>query len=1538
MKRLYTILAIFLLFLPDIFADGITDEEEIKKNMPKYAANINNVGRDYWFTVPPAYLIGGIDNFIKIFVFSAEESEVTVSVPGLGYKELKAIPKNNVAVYNISPATAQVKIYSYNEGPLDAELHRGRGINVTSPSPITVYCVVRYSATSDGFLCIPTNALGNSYVASPYSSRPIGGPDQSLPNMVGVTATQDNTKMKFTLGGNSGTEVPMGGGKYLLPGQSKTYKMDRGDVVVFSNRSGAETLTGSLIEADKNIAVVSAHYCADIPVDNHWCDYNGEMDLPIHSWGQHYHVPMVQRRKYPSVLRIMAAKDKTTVFRDGYEIGFINDGKGGFEQSGWMERRVLSYVPDLNGIALYSGDKPIYVMFYNVGTQEDGNGYDPTDPFSMVLSPVEQYQNEIKFCTPAVNGEGKNFSNNYVMLVYALDEFGTQPDDLEIGDYRNGEFVYKPVPNEGTDMQYVTLDEVNSVSGAELKVPAGLGDKKYAMKVFDVSEGVHSLRSSLPFACYAYGGDPYDSYGYPTAAALKDLSTPDTIPPLVEWEIDCLGLVEGGTAQDLPEDKNIRSNLYDIRVIQEETFNFGDVDFEPKVAKGTKVIPPDTEIATWTIQVEDITKEAQATIMFMDRAGNITIDTIMYYPQELVLVDDVTGDAENSFYGADIRIGDKVVRTFKITNQSELDSLVIDRIELKFGDNGFKILTFPESPIGPMESTYMDVEFEGTEQGRFTDVLGVGNDCIFDFTMNLEAIVGMALIEAYDVDFDTPFNISNKNAKAMKKKLILSASCNSEVGSDLIITGIDDSNLPAEFTHNIPNSFTIPTGDGESGVREFEIEFMPTTTGDFNGHIAFIAENGGCDSISVITASALMQAASASSYDWEKREILRPGFVETMYSGTDLPLPITFNNSSTSSAVAYNGVKRFTPNNLNDIFFVEDQNNLGNYLNIISNQDQFTVNLPMGTTDIRNIRYNPTTVGEHELSIVFESQNDIDTAAYTLKGIGIAPNLNVGGMDEGEAFSHNFGEVNYMDTRERKISISNIAINPDWGMDLTIYDIAMDNGFTYDMNELGSNGKFYHVRAEKDGTDLPLPLADFNLKLGESIDFYFTFTPVYAPSDANGNHNASFTINSNADNTGANGSGQNGKFSNQIELAATAIPQEFTVSGVDLTTCISQEATGTVTITRTQGSFNITAIDFGATNANAMTFVNKPVLPITLDDTNPTLSFDVAFNPGSLEYDPSTQSYSVVVTSDITDVNADAVETSTNTLEATFAERTISGKIVDGGNNEFVATTDDSKTKKMDIGEEITYQLNLNSGESIASGAVTKLRASVMFNSHFLKYVSESSIKAGPAYENDYSIKDINVALIDDASYLYEITFTMEQNPGSTMLINQDGVLAFMKFNAVLPGYEAGVSVDIKDENMKTQIIHDVQVGEEGEDNSCIAINGDNPVPVMENEICVYTQRFLTLSSNDVNGAESSTGVIIPSQGTDITFSIAFEAQTSLTLINQNGEKIKELINERRQAGENSYFFVPQDISSGVYFLELNADGFRAITKVIIQK
>ena len=1540
MKKLYTLLIMLLLTATSVFADGMTDEKEIKKNMSRFAGDVNNVGRDYWFTVPPAYLQSGQGNFIKIFVFSDTETDVTVSVPGLGFEQLKKIPRNDVAVFDLSPATAQVKLYSYQEGPLTAKIWRGRGINVTSPKPITVYCVVRYNYTSDGFLCIPTNALGNEYVASPYSSRPIGGPDQSLPNMVGVTATENNTTMKFTVGGNSGTQVPLGNDKYLLPGETKQYKLQRGDVVVFSNRSGAETLTGSYIKADKNIAVVSAHYCADIPVNNQWCDYNGEMDLPLHTWGTHYHIPMVARRKFPAVLRVMAKEDATTVYRDGTEIGYINNGKGGFEQDGWFERRVTPNVPDFNDIALFSGSAPIYVMFYNQGTQEDGQGYDPTDPFSMVISPAEQYQKEIKFSTPAVNG-GKNFSNNYVMLVYALNEFGLQPDDLEIATLVDGEFNFKPVVNEGGDRKYMSLEDTG------LPFPEGLGEIQYAMKTFRVSQGVHAMRSSLPFAAYAYGGDPYDSYGYPTAAALKDLSVPDTVAPEVTWDIDCIGKIEGGVVRDLPEDDVIRANLYDIRVIEGETFNFGELNFDPKVAKGIKSIPTKTQVATWQIAVEDLTKEAVATIRFMDRAGNETIEVVEYFPQDFnLIVDDITQSDEKASFGSSLIPGDVVVKDFKITNNSDKEEVILDRFELRFGDAGFRIIVEPESPLAPKASTIMKVEFTATTPGRFTDVLGVGNDCLFDFTMDLEAVVGIAYISAEDYTFPTPFNVSAINPQPMKGKVRVDAVCDADgdgvkdTGSDLVIIGIDESSLPPEFTHNITGfPITISTSGG-SGYMEWDVFFDPgTMTGDFQGEIVFLTEEnkvGGCDPISVIKATAVMQEVSANNMDWEKREILRPGFVTANYDAEGVPLPITFSNSGDIPIQ----VREFEYMNeilgdVNDMGVFLVQNNNGDYVDmtVAANQDVFDFTLDEDSEFQIPIQFAPTKIGPYRLEYKFNN-NQVDETVYFVAGIGIVPNLNVGGMDEGNSFVYDYGNVNYMDESETKIIIANQAENPDYGMDLLLSDIVMDNNITLDEAEFGTNGKSYYIRALKNNVDLPMPITDHVLKQGESIEFVIRFTPLNAPSDANGNHGANITFNSNADNTGANGSGQNGMFSNLIELSGTAIPQGFTVSNNNYSICIGQEQTLSYTIDRTMGNFTIQSIDLGGNNAQYMT-LNAPNLPIVLDDNNTSIDFTVTFNPGSVVMDPANENFDIIVASDITDQDSEAIVTSNSTLEATYAERDIQG-LVDG------TYASENNKKKVDIGDNFKYSLNLMDGSSILSGDVSKLRVSIQYTGHYLvpnikDNNGNSLISVGDNYKDDYDINDIAISKIDPTKFLYEITFIMEQKAGSNMLIELQGELAWFTFDVILPNYSAEDNMQYDASNLEAMISHNVGIGEEGEENTCITVNSLDPNYILENEICSYTQRFLTLAATP-NEAASITGVAIPAKGTNIEFMLAFEGETSLNLINQNGELVKELFKEERPSGENDYFLVPNEISSGIYFLELQSAGYKAVTKVIIQK
>src|SRR6185295_8692705 len=172
------------------------------------------------------------------------------------------------------------------------------------------------------------------------------------------------------------------------------------DVFAFmaKGNTAQEDITGSRITSNKPISVVSGHHCTDIPVGNHWCDYTVEAQLSTETWGTCMHVPMMLGRKFPGIVRIFAKNDKTTIYRDGTQVGFIPKGTG-VEGTGWLEMRVVP-IEYASRPAVYTADKPFSINFYNPGTQEDGASNISSDPFNMVMTPVEQYQHEISFCTP----------------------------------------------------------------------------------------------------------------------------------------------------------------------------------------------------------------------------------------------------------------------------------------------------------------------------------------------------------------------------------------------------------------------------------------------------------------------------------------------------------------------------------------------------------------------------------------------------------------------------------------------------------------------------------------------------------------------------------------------------------------------------------------------------------------------------------------------------------------------------------------------------------------------------------------------------------------------------------------------------------------------------------------------------------------------------------------------------------------------------------------------------------------------------------
>ncbi len=601
----------------NLFAGDLVDEDEIKQKLPLLANGATNVGKEYWFTIPPVYEEGGgSNNFIKVFVTSGIKTKVTINIPKIAFSQSQLTIPNDVIVFDLTPTNGQPVTYNAGQRQMagnPSKTYPGAGINVVADEPILVYVVCRYTNTSDGFLPIPVTGMGKDYVMTAYSGW-VWNNTQLFPPFAGIVAAYDNTKVSITAGGSSSTNFELDGGTIRKTGQSiGPITLQRGDVYLFSAKGSDPDISGSRVKSTKPIGVVSGQLCTNVPVDNRWCDYTVEMDLPVNTWGTVYHIPFLRDRRFNGIIRIFAKEPKTDIFRDGQY--WLTLDQGGTEKGkGWTEQRIWPMFEDGANVtpkpAVISGNKPIGISFYNPGVQEDNNPSGNSDPFAMLMTPIEQYQKEITFNTPNTKG-GEGFTDNYINLVYETDENGLLSDDYEWGRESLGKIIWEPIRK--------------LFVGADIPFFGEVNNRKYANKNIKLpADGVYKIRGKKPFAAYSYGFAKYESYGYPSAVALADLTKLDSINPEPKWTKNSNGDVLNGIITDMPNDPTLRSNLNYIHMLSEDSLSYN-YNFQYNLFEvGTTVS------TSWTLNIIDKFKDARATLLFADKRGNDTIIVINY--------------------------------------------------------------------------------------------------------------------------------------------------------------------------------------------------------------------------------------------------------------------------------------------------------------------------------------------------------------------------------------------------------------------------------------------------------------------------------------------------------------------------------------------------------------------------------------------------------------------------------------------------------------------------------------------------------------------------------------------------------------------------------------------------------------------------------------------------------------------------------------------------------------------------------------------
>lgn len=403
---------------------------------------------------------------------------------------------------------------------------------VRSNLPIVAYQfnplenVLVYS--NDASLLLPTNALGKKYLVLAWPAIGANSAGQMLSSNFAVVAVEDgtNVEIRVTAKTLAGPGVPS-----LSAGQTWQTTLNRFEVLNIESAEPFSDLTGSLVEADKRVAVFAGNVCALAPVSlcvsgkcsydptftctTHAncppimaCDHIEEQLPPLTAWGKHYVVAKTwPRGKAPDVVRVLAAEDGTHVTLNPpvVSVPVLNAGQFyEFEISDHVEitadRQILvgQYLEgqDAPGAAhahcvdIYSNEPCEKVsgalkacLCYDTMTELLGssclkqsdcspNDANIGDPSFIIAVPVEQFRKEYVFLVPT------KYASNYLSVI--------APSDAEV------------------------LLDSKPISGAQW---ATVGAFKVGR--MPISEGSHTLSSSKDAGIIVYGWDWYVSYGYP---------------------------------------------------------------------------------------------------------------------------------------------------------------------------------------------------------------------------------------------------------------------------------------------------------------------------------------------------------------------------------------------------------------------------------------------------------------------------------------------------------------------------------------------------------------------------------------------------------------------------------------------------------------------------------------------------------------------------------------------------------------------------------------------------------------------------------------------------------------------------------------------------------------------------------------------------------------------------------------------------------------------------------------------------------------
>ncbi len=440
-------------------------------------------GTDFWLTFPANYAPDPANPVrLSLSITGLGGTTGLVTIPGLGFSTNFVIP----------PSTEMV-IALPKEADLGAanDLVENKGIHVAASGPVAVFGLNHVRFTTDGYLGLPSDALGRAYIVQGYKNVHADVPELDGTQFA-LVACETNTDVTIT------PKVTVGSRAAGVP---YTITLQRGETYQLRNTNAAPNdLSGTFIQATKPMAVFGSHQCANIPAgDAFFCDHIVEQLLPLQFWGVNFVALPIQTRPTGDTYRCLAALDGTTVQVNGVAVATLDRGQ---------THQFIRAVP-----VQITSDKPIFVAQY--ANSSDFDGVTEADPFMLTIPSTSLFlQDQIVSTAPA------GFPANFISVVAPNAAIGA-------------------VQLDGAAIPAVLFVSIGSSGYSGARVP--------------VAVGPHRCSAPLPIGVAVYGFNTYDSYAWPGGLFFGDIVPPTVTCPVGSVTTNLTQTVAGGCTVVVPD-------------------------------------------------------------------------------------------------------------------------------------------------------------------------------------------------------------------------------------------------------------------------------------------------------------------------------------------------------------------------------------------------------------------------------------------------------------------------------------------------------------------------------------------------------------------------------------------------------------------------------------------------------------------------------------------------------------------------------------------------------------------------------------------------------------------------------------------------------------------------------------------------------------------------------------------------------------------------------------------------------------------------